>query len=701
MNKRFIAMGGAFLGLLALSGVAAASPSALPPSSSPAAPAVTIAPPIVVSPGNVGRLAASNDGSVDHLSWNDFAILAQQNPAFYTGFQGSSLDAADALGNAVAEHDPAGRIWGAWYYVLPSGISEVHYGVENPGQGINPWYVATVPGSQTSPSLTNGSYKVIDMQSPVDNHMYAMWARNGVGARVSFTLDGGDHWSQPEDVPGPINSTSGDFAMGVTTGGHIFVGWFDRNTTDFLVQMRSPSGVWGPVTDIAPVRGQAYGGKFAAAPDGGLRVIWDQISPTASQRDVWYREWTPAGGWDTHIVQLFNTSGDTSGGAYNISVDAAGTAHIVFSDNTYNNGIQQSFYMYGRGTTFTRPQAIFPQFGNASGRYPDVDANVVSTQGNVTRAHIMVNDNVTGQFKNYYTYAEVISTVTPTPTITPIPPSPTPCSANVYSDVPPNYVFYPYITDLSQRGAISGYSDCTFRPGLEVTRGQVAKIVMVATQYQLITPPNPSFADVPYGSAFYSYVETAYANGIISGYTCGSPGEPCDPQNRPYFRPGLNVTRGQLAKIVVGARHWSVLNPATRSFEDVPSTNPFYVFIETAVRHGVISGYSCGGPGEPCVPPTNRPYFRAFSTATRGQASKIIDLALYSNDITPTPTQTATITPTATDTALPTDTPLVPTSTAVVATATVPVLPTGTVVLPTVTILPPTSTATVTATATP
>jgi hypothetical protein len=38
--------------------------------------------------------------------------------------------------------------------------------------------------------------------------------------------------------------------------------------------------------------------------------------------------------------------------------------------------------------------------------------------------------------------------------------------------------------------------------------------------------------------------------GVMSGYPCGGPGEPCDEENRPYFRWNAQVTRGQAAKIV-------------------------------------------------------------------------------------------------------------------------------------------------------
>jgi hypothetical protein len=58
-----------------------------------------------------------------------------------------------------------------------------------------------------------------------------------------------------------------------------------------------------------------------------------------------------------------------------------------------------------------------------------------------------------------------------------------------------------------------------------------------------------TFFDVPPGSPFHRYIEGMAAIGAISGYQCGGPGEPCDDQRRPYFRPGNNVTRSQQSKV--------------------------------------------------------------------------------------------------------------------------------------------------------
>lgn len=47
---------------------------------------------------------------------------------------------------------------------------------------------------------------------------------------------------------------------------------------------------------------------------------------------------------------------------------------------------------------------------------------------------------------------------------------------------------------------------------------------------------------------------TQASRGILSGYACGGPGEPCAAGNKPYFRPNVNVTRRQAAKIVYGGQ---------------------------------------------------------------------------------------------------------------------------------------------------
>ncbi len=185
--------------------------------------------------------------------------------------------------------------------------------------------------------------------------------------------------------------------------------------------------------------------------------------------------------------------------------------------------------------------------------------------------------------------------------------------------------YYTPVYYLACRGVISGYNDGTFKPFNNTTRGQMAKIVTLAFALPLVSPPeaNHTFTDVLADNVFYAVIETAAAHGIVSGYTCGGVNpqtgadEPCDTAQRPYYRPSNLVTRGQLTKIVVLTAGWTLRSPATPSFTDVAPGNVFYPFVETAVCHGIISGY-------------NDHSFQPSSPATRGQIAKIVYLAVTS-----------------------------------------------------------------------
>jgi hypothetical protein len=193
--------------------------------------------------------------------------------------------------------------------------------------------------------------------------------------------------------------------------------------------------------------------------------------------------------------------------------------------------------------------------------------------------------------------------------------------AQIFSDVPPDNPFYSQVQCLVCKGIISGYDDGTFRPNNDVTRGQLSKIVSNSAGFS--DDPGPQiFEDVPPGSTFYDWVNRLANRGHIGGYPCGGEGEPCGPNNLPYFRPNTTATRGQISKIVSNAAGYDD-TPPNQTFEDVPPESTFYLWIERLASRSIMSGYPCGGEGEPCGQ-DNKPYFRWGNNATRGQTSKIV-----------------------------------------------------------------------------
>jgi len=211
-----------------------------------------------------------------------------------------------------------------------------------------------------------------------------------------------------------------------------------------------------------------------------------------------------------------------------------------------------------------------------------------------------------------------------------------------------------YLIDLVTRGIMSGYNNCTFQPYSNITRGQTAKIVVLGANVPIYTPTPPAttFRDVPITYTFFIYIESAYHGGVISGYNCGT--------GCLEYRPGNLVTRAQFSKMMVLAFHFTQYTPPAPTFRDVPTTHPFYQFIETMYHLGVISGYTCG---------TGCLEFRPDNNMTRGQAAKVLFNARGVQFATPTPTLffiTATPTVTVSNvTNTPTITPVVVTNTPV------------------------------------
>jgi hypothetical protein len=223
-----------------------------------------------------------------------------------------------------------------------------------------------------------------------------------------------------------------------------------------------------------------------------------------------------------------------------------------------------------------------------------------------------------------------------TPTLTP---TAVPTCDLPFTDVDQYNPFYVYIRCLYCRGIISGYADNTFRPYNTITRGQVAKLIANAAGFfETIPSDQQTFADVPVSNPFWPFVERLAGRGVISGYSCGGPGEPCDGANRPYFRPTNLISRGQLAKIDSNAAGYNDIPDPVPAFTDVPLSQPFWVYIARLAHRGIISGYECGGPGEPCDG-QNLPYFRPTANISRGQTSKIAANTFFPINCAPGPTQ--------------------------------------------------------------
>ncbi len=187
--------------------------------------------------------------------------------------------------------------------------------------------------------------------------------------------------------------------------------------------------------------------------------------------------------------------------------------------------------------------------------------------------------------------------IDPTPT-----PTPHPCRIR-FTDVPASHWAHDYVQALYCQGIVTGYLDQTFRPDNPTSRVQFTKMLVLGMGWPLEHPVTPTFVDVPELAWGYEYVETAASRGVIGGYADRT------------FHPSNPITRGQVAKMLVVAKGWTLKDPTQPTFSDVPRGSIFYRYVETGVGQGLIAGYTDGT-------------YRPASAATRAQLSKMLYMAM-------------------------------------------------------------------------
>lgn len=111
-----------------------------------------------------------------------------------------------------------------------------------------------------------------------------------------------------------------------------------------------------------------------------------------------------------------------------------------------------------------------------------------------------------------------------------------------YKDVPKGNVYYKYVAALQNAGIMSGYSNGTFMPNEVLTRGELAKLVVVGFHLEVSPTYNNIFKDVNSQTSNAIYIQTLIDLNITKGTTPVT------------FAPFDAVTRGQFASFVVGSQ---------------------------------------------------------------------------------------------------------------------------------------------------
>lgn len=97
------------------------------------------------------------------------------------------------------------------------------------------------------------------------------------------------------------------------------------------------------------------------------------------------------------------------------------------------------------------------------------------------------------------------------------PPGPT-----SFSDVPQNHWAYGNIAFLAKSGIVGGYVDGTFQPAKNVTRAEFTKMLAIAVGLAEEKPAQAKFSDVPGTLWSYGYIEAAAKAGLVTGDAAGT-----------------------------------------------------------------------------------------------------------------------------------------------------------------------------------
>ncbi|MGN4126659.1 N-acetylmuramoyl-L-alanine amidase [Lysinibacillus sphaericus] len=152
-----------------------------------------------------------------------------------------------------------------------------------------------------------------------------------------------------------------------------------------------------------------------------------------------------------------------------------------------------------------------------------------------------------------------------------------------FDDISPKHEAYEEINYLVSLGVIKGYTEngkTLYKPYNNVTRGQVAKMVVVASGNKPLVVSKSNFSDVAVGTELSGYVERAVQLGFFATNTKGQ------------FLPNKPLTRDEMSYVLTKAfkLEASAYDNIDSPFVDVGITHPYVQYINTIYYNGITKG---------------------------------------------------------------------------------------------------------------
>ncbi|MEK4424104.1 N-acetylmuramoyl-L-alanine amidase [Solibacillus sp. FSL K6-1523] len=176
-----------------------------------------------------------------------------------------------------------------------------------------------------------------------------------------------------------------------------------------------------------------------------------------------------------------------------------------------------------------------------------------------------------------------------------------------FTDLSSSHPAYGEIQYLIELGVLEGSIENgkrVFKPSDSVTRGQAAKMVVVATGEKPLVVKKSSFSDIDLkkSAALSGYVERAVELGYFSEY---SPGK---------FAPKTPLTRNEMSKVLATAFQLNIeqTEKLPLPFNDVAASDTYYKYIAAIYYNGITNGTA------------NATKYSAKDAVTRAQFSSFV-----------------------------------------------------------------------------
>ncbi len=152
-----------------------------------------------------------------------------------------------------------------------------------------------------------------------------------------------------------------------------------------------------------------------------------------------------------------------------------------------------------------------------------------------------------------------------------------------FVDVSKDHEAYEEINYLVSLGVIKGYTEngkTYYKPYNAVTRGQVAKMAVIASGNKPLVVNKSSFSDVTVGTELSGYVERAIQLGLFKTNTQGQ------------FLPNKPLTRDEMSYVLTKAfkLDTSEYQNIDSPFVDVGITHPYVTYVNTIYYNGITQG---------------------------------------------------------------------------------------------------------------